>query len=164
MYDTFWEINSHLSVLLSGYIRFWLGLSVSSSHLHIRFFSFCLKSLHIFPKMEWIKYWNFNKHSLLPLSGPGRELRDSNVQTYQLPIRNLLFYDVQTFWLLLFILKTCSDQILAKLIDQGYYRSSFLQKRTKSKKESSAWKLLKLTCQFWAWKNNLGHKAHFFLS
>ena len=36
----------------------------------------------------------------------------------QLPIRNLLFYDAQTFWILVFILNTCSDQILAKLINQ----------------------------------------------
>ena len=43
-----------------------------------------------------------------------------------LPIRNLLSYDAQTWWLLVFILKARSDQILAKLINQGGYCCSFL--------------------------------------
>ena len=37
----------------------------------------------------------------------------------QLPLRNILSYDAQTWWLLVFILKTGSDQVLAKLINQG---------------------------------------------
>ena len=36
-----------------------------------------------------------------------------------LPIRNHLFYDSQTWWLLVFIFKTRSYQILAKFINQG---------------------------------------------
>ena len=40
-------------------------------------------------------------------------------QTSQLPIRNLLSYDAQTWWLLVFILKARSNHILAKLINRG---------------------------------------------
>ena len=61
----------------------------------------------------------------------------------QLPIRNFL-----TLWLLAFILKTCSDQILAKLINQGVAAalfSSIFPKNLQNEKFSSNWKLLKLT-------------------
>ena len=47
-----------------------------------------------------------------------------------------------------FILKTCSDQTLAKLIDQGVAVVLFLSRHPKNlqnEKFSSAWKLLKLT-------------------
>ena len=71
----------------------------------------------------------------------------------QLPFRNLLLYDAQTLWLLVFIFKTYSDQILAKLINRGGGGggggSSFFIKSSRKifqiKKFSSAWKLLKLT-------------------
>ena len=44
----------------------------------------------------------------------------------KLPIRNLLLCDAQTWRLLVFTLKTRSDQILAKLINQGGCCCSFL--------------------------------------
>ena len=50
----------------------------------------------------------------------------------QLPIRNLLFYDAQTLRLLVFILKTRSDQILAKLINQGIAAVLFSLRRPKN--------------------------------
>ena len=47
-----------------------------------------------------------------------------------------------------FIFKTCSDQILAKLINQGVTVAHFLsrpRKNSENEKISSAWRLLKLT-------------------
>ena len=49
---------------------------------------------------------------------------------------------------LVFIFKTCSDQILAKLINRGVAAALFSSRRPKNPqygKLSSAWKLLKLT-------------------
>ena len=74
----------------------------------------------------------------------------------QLLISNLLLYDVQTLWLLVFIVKTCSDQILAKSIDQGVTAALFSSRRPKiykMKKFPSTWKLLKLT-----WGVNFGSR------
>ena len=47
-----------------------------------------------------------------------------------LPFRNFLVYDTQTLLLSVFIFKTCSDQILAKLINLGGCCCSFLIKRS----------------------------------
>ena len=44
----------------------------------------------------------------------------------QLPIRNLLSYDAQTWWLLVFILETPFGHISAKLVNQGGCCCSFL--------------------------------------
>ena len=58
--------------------------------------------------------WRF-----LTLSGPGWGVQRPGWPDSQLPIRNLLFYDAQTWWLLVFILNTPYGQILAKLVNQG---------------------------------------------
>ena len=103
----------------------------------------------------------------LTLSGPGRGgggAQRTRWPNSQLPIRNLLLYDAQTWWLLVFILKTRSDQILAKLINGGggggggwglllLFSHRDVPKILKMKKFSSAWKLLKLT-----WRVNFGSK------
>ena len=56
----------------------------------------------------------------------------------ELTIRNLLLYDAETWWLLVFILKAHSDQILAKLINQGGCCCSFV---------------IETSQKFWKWKN-----------
>ena len=55
----------------------------------------------------------------------------------QLTIRNLLLYDAETWWLVVFILKAHSDQILAKLINQGGCCCSFV---------------IEMSQKFWKWK------------
>ena len=55
----------------------------------------------------------------------------------ELPVKNLLPYDAQTLWLLVFIFKTCSDQILAKLVNKGGCCCSFL---------------IETSQNFWKWK------------
>ena len=71
----------------------------------------------------------------------------------QLTIRNLLLYDAETWWLLVFILKAHSDQIFSKINQSGLllFRHRDVPKILKMKKFSSAWKLLKLT-----WGVNFG--------
>ena len=95
--------------------------------------------------------WKSSPHQPYQARGGGR-LRGPDDQT-QLLIRNLLSYDAQTWWLLVFILKTHSDQILAKLINQGVAAALLKSKHPKNvenEKLSSAWQLLKL--------NDSGHK------
>ena len=70
----------------------------------------------------------------------------------QLPIRNLLSYDAQTWWLLVFILKARSDQILAKLINQGGYSCSFLIEMSQKIRK---WKNFPLLENFWNWHEGL---------
>ena len=69
-----------------------------------------------------------------------------------LPIRNLLSYDAQTWWLLVFILKARSDQILAKLINQGGYCCSFLIEMSQKIRK---WKNFPLLENFWNWHEGL---------
>ena len=86
----------------------------------------------------------------------------------QLPFRNLLFYDAQTLWILV---KTYSDQILAKLINQeggGWCCCSFL---IETSQKFWKWKNFLLLENFWNWhgsqfwveKNDSGHKNLSFL-
>ena len=59
-----------------------------------------------------------------------------------------LIYDTQILRLLVFTLKTCSDQILAKLLNQGVAAALFSSRHPKNlqnEKFSSSWILLKLT-------------------
>ena len=65
------------------------------------------------------------QHISVTLSGPGGWAQRSGWSNSQLPIRNLLLRDAQTFRLLVFVFKTCSDQILAKLISQGVVAALF---------------------------------------
>ena len=78
----------------------------------------------------------------------------------QLPFRNLLFYDVQTLRLLVFIMfwpNFCKIEL-----SEGCGRSLLIEtsKNFENEKFSSAWKLLKLTTgstlgrreRFWTWK------------
>ena len=89
----------------------------------------------------------------------------------QLPFRNLLTYVAQTLRLSVFIPKTCSDQILAKLVSRGKGGCccSFLikdvSKILKMKKFSFARKLLKLASgvNFGSKRSILEIKTHFFL-
>ena len=85
----------------------------------------------------------------------------------QLTIRNLLLYDAETWWLLVFILKAHSDQILAKLINQGGCCCSFV---IETSQKFWKWKKFPLleNCwnwhggQFWVEKNDSAHKNSFF--
>ena len=95
--------------------------------------------------------------SCLTLSGPGGAQRPGWPKS-QLPIRNILTYDAQTWWILVFILKTPFGQILAKLVSQGgglllLFSHRDVPKILKMKNFSSAWKLLKLT-----WWINFGSR------
>ena len=102
--------------------------------------------------------------SLLTLSGPAQRPGWPNSQ---LTIRNLLLYDAETWWLLVFILKAHSDQILAKLINQGGCCCSFAIETSQK-----FWKWKNFLClkiveidmgsQFWVEKNDSGHKNSFF--
>ena len=68
--------------------------------------------------------------------------------------------------LLVFILKTYSEKIFAKLNNQGAAATFFLRclKHSENDEISSAWKLLKLTGgQFWVERNAPGHKKPHFL-
>ena len=82
----------------------------------------------------------------------------------QLPFRNLLFYDAQTLWILVFIFKTCPDQILVKWINQGGCCCSFLIETSKK-----FWKMffcmktaeIDMRGQFWVEKNAVGGHFNF---
>ena len=71
----------------------------------------------------------------------------------QLPIRNLLSYDAQTWWLLVFILKARSDHILAKLINQGGGLLLLFSHRDVTKIRK--WKNFPLLENFWNWHEGL---------
>ena len=66
----------------------------------------------------------------------------------QLPIRNLLLYDSQTWWILVFILKTCSDQILAKMVNQEVAAALFSLRHAKNVENEKKFPLLE-NC--WNW-------------
>ena len=88
----------------------------------------------------------------------------------QLSIRNLFLCDVQTLWLLVIIFKTCSDQILAKLINQGGCAAAlFASRRPKNLQNEKNFLCLEIAeigmgGQFWVEKNDSGHKNSFFES
>ena len=85
----------------------------------------------------------------------------------QLPIRNLLSYDAQTWWLLVFILETPFGHILAKLVNQGGCCCSFL---IETSQKFWKWKIFPMLENCWNWhggeffveKNDSGHKNSFF--
>ena len=105
----------------------------------------------------------FLKSYALSLSGPGGgggAQRPGLTTANQKP----LTLWCPTLWLLVFIFKTCSDQILAKLVNQGLIVIEMSQKFTKWKK----FPLLR-NCwnwhgesQFWVEKNDSEHKNSFF--
>ena len=71
------------------------------------------------------------------------------------------------FVTLFFILKTCSNQILAKLINQGVAASLFSWRRPKKLENEKVFLCLKIAeieikGQFWVEKNDSGHKNSFF--
>ena len=85
----------------------------------------------------------------------------------QLTIRNLLFYDAKTWWLLVFILKAHSDQILAKFINQGVAAALSSSRRPQNFENEKTFLCLKIVeidmgDQFWVEKNDSGHKSSFF--
>ena len=91
----------------------------------------------------------------------------------QLPIRNLLFYDVQTWRLLVFILWTRSDQILPKLINQGVAVALFSLKHSKNFEKAKliflCLKIVEIDIGAWGGGVNFGSrktimciKTHFF--
>ena len=103
--------------------------------------------------------------------GGGRDSEAWTTPSSQLPIRNLLFYDVQTWWLFVFILWTRSDQILPKLISQGVAAALFSLKHSKNfEKAKLIFLCLKIVeidiggwgGQFWVEKNDYVHKNSFF--
>ena len=102
----------------------------------------------------------------LTLSGPGGAQRPGWPNS-QLPIRNLLSNDAQTWWLLVFILETPFGHILAKLVNQGGCCCSFL---IETSQKFWKWKIFPMleNCwnwhggQFWVEKNDSGHKNSFF--
>ena len=111
----------------------------------------------------------FTTENLLILSGPGGGgAQRPRWPNSQLTIRNLLLYDAETWWLLVFILKAHSDQILAKLINQGGCCCSFVIKTSQNFENEKIFLCLKIVeidmgGQFWVEKNDSGHKNSFFL-
>ena len=82
--------------------------------------------------------------------------------------RNLHLCDGQTLGVLVFIFKTCSDQILAKLINQGGYCCSFLIKTSKKFDNEKIFLCLKIAkiymgVNFGSRRTILDIKTRFFL-
>ena len=66
-----------------------------------------------------------------------------------------------------FIFKTCSDKILAKLVNQGVAAALFSSTRPKNFENENIFLCLKIVeidmgGQFWVEKNESGQKTHFF--
>ena len=86
----------------------------------------------------------------------------------QLPIRNLLAYDAQTWLFLVFNhLKTRSDQILAKLISEGVAAALLSSRRPKNFENEKIFFCLKIAeidlgVNFGSKRTNLDIKGHFF--
>ena len=78
----------------------------------------------------------------------------------QLPIRNLLSYDAQTWWLLVFILETPFAHILAKLVNQGGCCCSFL---IETSQKFWKWKIFPMLENCWNWHGGsiLGREERF---
>ena len=99
-----------------------------------------------------------------PGVGGGSEARMTNSQ---LPFKNLLTCDAQTLWISVFIFETCSDLILAKLIDQGVAAALSSSRRLKNFENEKNFFCLKIAetdmgSRFWVNKNDSGHKILFF--
>ena len=116
--------------------------------------------------------WNLGEHKilgnkkgraqnffLLTLSGPGGAQRPGWPNS-QLPIRNLLSYDAQTWWLLVFILETPFGHILAKLVNQGGCCCSFL---IETSQKFWKWKIFPMLENCWNWHGGsiLGREERF---
>ena len=81
----------------------------------------------------------------LTLSGPRRGGGGGGSEARMTkPIRNLLFYDAQTLRLLVFIRKTGSDQILAKLISPGVAAALFSSRCPKKFENEKVFLCLKI--------------------
>ena len=78
----------------------------------------------------------------------------------QLPIRNLLSYDAQTWWLLVFILETPFGHISAKLVNQGGCCCSFL---IETSQKFWKWKIFPMLENCWNWLGGsiLGREERF---
>ena len=123
----------------------------------------------LLPKsVKLIELWYFceNEDCFNPIRPGGAGAQRPGWPNSQLPIRNLLPYDAQTWWLLVFILKTPFGQILAKLVNQGGRCCSFLIETSQK-----LWKWKFFLClksaeidmggQFWVDKNDSGNKNPF---
>ena len=113
-----------------------------------------------------IRTQNFFKFRILNPIRPGGAQRPGWPNS-QLPIRNLLSYDAQTWWLLVFILKTPFGHILAKLVNQEGCCCSFLIETSQKFWKWKIFLFLKIVeidmgGQFWVEKNDSGHKNSFF--
>ena len=97
---------------------------------------------------------------ILTLSGPGGGAQRPGWPNSQLPIRNLLSYDAQTWWLLVFILKTPFGHILAKLVHQGGCCCSFL---IETSQKFWKWKIFPMLENCWNWHGGsiLGREERF---
>ena len=95
----------------------------------------------------------------LTLSGPGGVQRPGWSNS-QLPIRNLLSYDAQTWWLLVFILETPFGHILAKLVNQRGCCWSFL---IETSQKFWKWKIFPMLENCWNWHGGsiLGREKRF---
>ena len=98
----------------------------------------------------WQKESLLNLPIPLTLSGRGGGGggSDARMNNSHLPFRNFLFYGAQMLWLSVFIFKTCSDQILAKLINLEGCCCSFLIKRSQ---KFTKWKKFPLLGNCWNW-------------
>ena len=103
------------------------------------------------------QYWkSFN----LIRPGGGGGAQRPRWSNSQLPIRNLLSYDAQTWWLLVFILETPFGHILAKLVNQGGCCWSFL---IETSQKFWKWKIFPMLENCWKWHGGsiLGREERF---
>ena len=95
----------------------------------------------------------------LTLSGLGGAQRPGWPNS-QLPIRNLLSYDAQTWWLLVFVLETPFGRISAKLVNQGGCCCFFL---IETSQKFWKWKIFPMLENCWNWHGGsiLGREERF---
>ena len=89
-----------------------------------------MQFLHIKVYQNFCAFYIF-----LTLSGPGGG--GGGYKAWMTKFKNFLLYDVQTWWLLVFIFKTWSNKILEKFVNQRGCCCSFL---------------IKASQNFWKWK------------